>query len=58
MLPEVACWPDHAPEAVQLNAFVLDHVNVAEPLNATESVLAFNVTVGTGVVPLTVTVAD
>ena len=46
--------PDHAPLAVHAVAFVLDHVNVDEPPDATDVGDALNETVGAGV---TVTVA-
>lgn len=57
-LPDIAFAPDHAPEAVHELASVLNHVSVDEPLAGTELGLALIVTVGTSVVPLTVTVAD
>jgi hypothetical protein len=52
--PLVASAPDHAPDAVQLVAFVLDHVSVVEPLAATPGGLADSDAVGAAVVTLTV----
>jgi hypothetical protein len=48
-VPDVAFEPDQPPEAVQLVAFVEDHVRVEVPLLATLVGLADNVTVGAGV---------
>jgi len=54
--PEVACAPDHAPDAVHELAFVLDHDSVELPPYAIEVGLADSDTVGAGAEP-TVTVA-
>ena len=48
-MPDVDCEPDQPPEAVQLVAFVEDHVRVDVPLLATLVALADKVTVGAGV---------
>jgi hypothetical protein len=48
-VPEVDCDPDQPPEAVQLVAFVEDHVRVEVPPLAILAELADNVTVGAGV---------
>ena len=53
-VPDVVLVPDHDPLAVHDDAFVLDHVNVDEPPDATEDGAALNETVGGGA---TVTVA-
>jgi len=54
--PDVVREPDHAPEAVQLDAAVVDQVSVELPPLATLLGLALNETVGG--VALTVTVAE
>lgn len=45
-VPDIALLPDHAPLAVQDVAFVLDHVSVEEPPDATLAGEALSVTVG------------
>ncbi|HKQ25236.1 MAG TPA: hypothetical protein VJT81_12410 [Burkholderiales bacterium] len=55
-LPEVALFPDQAPEAVQEVAFVDDHVSVDDPPLVTDTGFAVSDIVGPEVV--TVTVAD
>jgi hypothetical protein len=60
-LPEVALFPDHAPEAEQEIASVDDQVSVEEPPLATDGGFAARDTVGTGGgggAPDTVTVAE
>jgi hypothetical protein len=57
-LPEVAFVPDQSPEAVQEVAFVEDQVSVEAPPLATDVGFAVSETVGTGVPPVTVTLAD
>ena len=48
-MPEVAFDPDHAPEAVQELAFVLDHVSKVSPDTSTDVGSAEILTVGAGV---------
>jgi hypothetical protein len=48
-VPEIACVPDHAPDAVQDVAFVDDHVIVDDVPRLTFDWLRDNVTVGAGV---------
>lgn len=50
--PLVALLPDHAPEAVQLVAFVLFQLNVELPPLVTEAGFAANVSVGANDPPL------
>ena len=57
-VPLVVFVPDHAPEAVQLVAFVLLHVSVDPLPLATELGFAERFTIGAGVPAFTVTVAD
>jgi hypothetical protein len=57
-LPEVALAPDHAPEAEQDVTFAEDQVSVEDPPFPTDVGNAVSDTVGTGVVPGTVTVTD
>ena len=60
-VPEVALFPDHAPEATQEVASVDDQVSVEEPPLATDTGFAASDTVGAGGgggVPDTITVAD
>lgn len=57
--PDVALVPDHAPDAVQVAAFVEDHVRVATDPLATIVGLALKVSVGAGgVAAFTFTVTD
>lgn len=56
-LPDVAFAPVHAPVAVHVVVFVLDHVSVVVPPLATLVRLADNVTVGMPACGATVTVA-
>ena len=51
--PLIASEPDHAPDAVQAVAFVLDHVNVVEPFAATPGGFADKVAVGAAAATLT-----
>jgi hypothetical protein len=57
-LPLIGSLPDHAPEAVQAVAWVVDQVRLELPPLVTELGLAPSVTVGAGAGELTVTVAD
>ena len=57
-LPEVALVPDQPPEAVHVVALVDDQLSVEAPPLATDVGLAASETVGTGDVPVTVTLAD
>jgi hypothetical protein len=56
-VPDVAFVPVHAPEAVQLVAFVVDHVSFDVPPEATDVGDAENVSVG-AVELVTVTVTE
>ena len=56
-VPDVDFVPDHAPLAEHELEFVLDHVSVDDPPDATFAGEALNVTVGRGAAA-TVTVAD
>lgn len=47
-VPDIGWDPDQPPEAVQLDAFFEDQVNVSEATMATERALAVNETEGTG----------
>jgi hypothetical protein len=55
-VPLAALRPDHAPEAVQEIAVLLDQVRVEDPPTLTELGLAWMVTSGVGA--LTVTITD
>ena len=55
-VPPAALLPDHAPEAVQEVALLLDHVRIEEPPTLSELGLAWMVTSGVG--ELTVTTTD
>jgi hypothetical protein len=57
-LPEVALAPDQSPDAVQEVALVEDQLSVEDPPLVTDVGLAASDTVGTGVPPVTVTLAD
>lgn len=56
-VPDVGRFPDHPPDAVQVVAAVDDQLNVDVPPLATVVGFAVIVTVGTGGVALTATVA-
>ncbi|WP_422993137.1 hypothetical protein [Undibacterium sp. SXout11W] len=49
-VPEVACVPDHAPDAVQLVALVVDHVTVDDDPRLAFGLLNVSEIVGAGVV--------
>lgn len=57
-LPVTVLTPDHAPEAVQDVALVVDQFSVVELPEMTEVGVAVKVTVGTGVTTVTVTLWD
>jgi hypothetical protein len=49
-VPEIACVPDHAPDAVQVVALVEDHVTVDDDPRLTFGLLNVSEIVGAGVV--------
>ena len=57
-VPEVACVPDHPPEALQDVTLVEDHESTEDWPDVGEVGVAESVTVGAGIAPVTVIVTD